>query len=116
VYLGNVQSGQALYNNEFLGSATVDIVSSKFGGVIDGQFTAVLQSGTDTTEGGPLVSASIAQNGTIPTNAQSLQYKAAEGSQLLSVSFAGNTLTPFVIGSGQVNPSDIAYTLYGIDT
>jgi hypothetical protein len=117
-YLGSDQTVQVLQNSYALGTATIDIWGPQPSStlpVIDGNYSVFLQSGSDSPQGGPFVSASIAQVGTIPTNAQSLQYKAAEESQLLSVSFAGNTLTPFVIGSGQESPGDIAYTLWGVD-
>jgi hypothetical protein len=117
LYLGSTQSGQVLYNSETVGTASIDLVSSQYPDVevIDGQYSTILQSGTDSPEGGPGVGASIAQNGTIPTNAQSLQFKAASSdSQLLSVSFGGSSLSSVALGSG-VGPSGLAYTLYGID-
>ncbi len=97
----------------FIGTATVDIVSpqSLYGGVIDGQYSAILQSGA---YNGPYTSVSIEQKGTIPANAESLEFKAFDPSQLLSVSFAGNSLMPVVLGSGKIGWG-IAYTLYGID-
>ena len=64
VYLGNSTYGIVDYNDESLGTAAVDIVSPryKFGGVIDGQYSVILQSG-EFPFNGPLVSASIAQDG-----------------------------------------------------
>jgi len=115
IYLGNTESGQALYNYVLLGTATVDILSTQFGGVIDGQFTAFLQSGTDSQSGGQVVSASIEQSGTVPANAQSLQFEAANQSQLLTISFDGNSLSAVVLGSGQGVSPGLAYTLYGVN-
>src|ERR1700677_4846439 len=42
VLIGDTPSAQALYNDVFTGTATVDILSSPYG-VIDGQYSALLQ-------------------------------------------------------------------------
>jgi hypothetical protein len=77
VYVDGVQQSQVLYNSLYIGTATVALVGpgSTAGGVIPGNtYTAVLQSGQGTSG---LVSASIAQSGTIPASTQSLLFESS---------------------------------------
>jgi PEP-CTERM motif len=110
--VGGVQQTAALYNNEFLDSSGISIIDHGWssplglpGGVIEGNYTAVLQAGV----GGDT---SISQTGLVPEDAQSLQFKAFElfvpaGS--FSVTLGGQTLSlmPLAIGTN--------YTLFGAD-
>jgi hypothetical protein len=122
VYIGTAQQTQVEYNVTTLGNASVDILgpnwtgslaASESGyGIIDGKYTVVLQSGEYTNT--DVYSASLSQNGTIPGNAQSLQFEADNGAYALSVSFAGNNLPLNVLSSG-LSPSGIPYTVYGVD-
>jgi hypothetical protein len=117
-FLGTTLQTQVYQNGTTTGGASIDIFGPNYAaagsqmyydpGIIDGDFTAMLQAGfgpSNTTSG---VNASISQNGTVPANAQSIQWKAwSVNSSELTVSFDGNNLSPTVIGSG---PN---YTLFG---
>jgi hypothetical protein len=107
-FLGTNQVTQVLQNNYTLGVASIDIIGPdwSFGGIIEGQYTVVLQPGLGPFEDN--VSASITQVGLVPANAQSLLFKAATFSPF-SVSLAGQTLSLVSLGTG---PN---YTLYGAD-
>jgi hypothetical protein len=75
-----------------------------------------LQAGANPQGGNFEVDVSIFQSGTVPANAQSLDFKAwnAQGTGPPSVSFDGNSLSPVGLSSGQ-GPSGQPYTLYGAD-
>ena len=119
-YIGTVQQTQVEYNFTTLGTASVGLLGPDWGqaqsetgyGILDGSYTAILQTGLYTSEYG--VNASIAQNGTIPGNAQSLQFEAADETSALSVSFAGNNLTMSAWSTG-LFPSGLSYTVYAVD-
>ena len=117
-YLGITQQSEVLQNLYAAGAGSVDIFGPNYTaagpqgdnpGIIDGKYTVFLQAGAPgPTEG----NASIEQNGTIPSGAQSIEWKAWDynpSSSFLSVSFGGNVLSPVVLGSGA------NYTLYGAD-
>ena len=117
-YIGTVQQTQVEYNATTLGTASIDILgpdwtgslaASESGyGIIDGNYTVVIQSGEyEPQQFG--WNTSIVQNGTIPRNAQSLQFEASADTFALSVSFAGNNLTLSAVSSGQA-PSGQFYT------
>jgi hypothetical protein len=116
VSYGNVQQSAVAYNVESAGSAQVDLFgpNNPVGdpGVIGGSYSVGLQWGY----GPGLVeeTVSLSQDGTIPANADSLQFKASTflGATPLSVSFAGDDLSLFVLSSG-VSPSGQPYNVYG---
>lgn len=106
----------ALYNNVFLDSAGIAIIdhtSSFSGGVIEGDYTAVLQSGLGNTASGPIpADVTLSQTGSIPAGTKSLQFTANEwfdASGSFAVTLGGQTLSLTVLGSGS------NYTLYGAD-
>jgi hypothetical protein len=109
-YLDTVQQTQVLQNNLTLGNASIDILGPNWnmGGIIEGQYTVVLQPGRGPNIGGPPsnVSASISQTGLVPANAQSLQFKAGIFTPF-SVSLGGQNLNLVQLGTGA------NYTLYG---
>jgi hypothetical protein len=109
-FLGTEQISQILQNNFTLGNASVDILGPDWsgGGIIEGQYTIVLQPGVDPFGSGQTVSASIAQTGLVPADAQSLEFKAVANSPF-SVSLDGTSLPLIVLGEGD------DYTLYGAD-
>jgi hypothetical protein len=76
----------------------------------------MLQAGANPYGQGGVDNASISQSGTIPANAMSLEFKAWSmlPDATLSVSFAGNSLSPVALSSG-AGPSGQGYTLYGAD-
>lgn len=107
--IGNTPVTQIQQNSFDYGAATIDIFGPNYGpvgqlgsyspGIIDGNYTVFLQSG-----GGPNGGAdvSLSQVGTVPANAQSLEFKAwswPSANAAFSVSFAGNSLSPVLIGS-----------------
>jgi hypothetical protein len=101
--LGTDQQSQVLYNNLYLGTATLALLGPghAFGIVLQGQYGAVLQPGLHPS-GASRVGAVIAQVGTIPTDVQSLRFLAAiphpSGSVVLS--FGGQQLPVFALGGG----------------
>jgi len=110
-YLGTTQVTQVLQNNLTLGNASIDILGPTWteGGIIEGSYTLVLQPGSNPFSGNPNdhIDASVEQTGLVPVDARSIQLKASASS--FSVSFAGQALPLFPMGSGQ------NYTLYGAD-
>src|ERR1035438_9864759 len=77
-YIGTNQVTTVLHNAVSLGLATIIIEGPdwSFGGILEGQYTLVLQPGDDPFGGYQLLGASISQSGVVPGNAQSLQFKA----------------------------------------
>jgi len=81
-------------------------------GIIDGNYTVDLETGiTPLNPTVTYVNASIAQTGTIPASAESLQFKETSYIQTLSVWFDGNMLLPVALSSG-VSADGLPYTLY----
>jgi len=117
--IGGVPVTAVIQNGYSLGAASIDIFGPGYNdvdpGIIDGNYTVLLQAGGSSplTEGG---NASLSQNGTIPANAMSLEFEAWSmiPNATLSVSFAGNSLSPVGLSSG-VSPSGQGYELYGVD-
>ena len=74
--LGTIQVTQVLQNNFTLGNASIDILGPNwsFAGIIEGQYTLVLQPGFDPFGSGHDVSASISQTGLVPADARSIQF------------------------------------------
>lgn len=107
----------ALYDNMYLDSAGIGIVDTNgsylAGDVIDGRYTALLQSGLGYTSNGAVVSdTTLSQTGLIPLGTQSLQFKANalfDSSGRFAVTLAGQILTLTNFGSGA------NYTLYAAD-
>lgn len=119
-YLGPQQITQVGYNSPTLGTATVSLIgptwnssdtSTYLAGIIDGNYSVDLQTGVGPPSytGGENVS--IAQNGTVSSTAQSIQFEAFELTPL-TVSFNGNFLSPVALSSG-TSPDGLPYTLYG---
>jgi hypothetical protein len=112
---GSTPVTQVLQNNFTLGAPSIDIFGPDWTsppGIISGSYTVGLQSGY----GPGLIpeSASLSQDGTIPANTESLEFEAenSQGATPLSVSFAGDNLTLFVLSSA-VAPSGQPYSVYG---
>ena len=116
--VGGLSPDGVLSNNVYLSTAGFSLIKSNFntfgvvpGGLIQGKFTAVLQSGTltNTLTG---VDTSLSQTGLVPAGTQSLQFKAfqafdADGA--FTVSLGGQILSLLTLGSGA------NYALYGAD-
>jgi hypothetical protein len=117
--IGGIPVTAIIQNDYALGGASIDIFgpgwTTPYPGIIDGNYTVMLQAGgpSPLSGGG---NASLSQNGTIPANAMSLEFEAWSmiANATLSVSFAGNSLSPVGLSSG-VSPSGQSYTLYGAD-
>jgi hypothetical protein len=108
-YLGTAQVSQVLQNDYTLGAASLDILGPNWSlsGIIDGQYTVVLQPGAGSS--GVTVGVSISQTGLIPTSTESLFFKAQpnSGATTLLVSLGGQNVSFSAISTG---PN---YTLYG---
>jgi hypothetical protein len=117
-YVGGVQQTTALYNNFFLDTSGISIIdhgwptSIPFGGVIDGNFTAILQAGIVGSITNP-EDTTLSQTALVPPNTESLRFKAQPVFGLPSDSFAVTlgghalSLAPVEIGAN--------YTLYAAD-
>ena len=121
-YLGTVQVTQVGYNSPANSTASITLIGPTWNssdastylgvGVIDGNYSLDLQTGANPLSPEPeLINASIAQNGTVPASAESLQFEARETTPL-TVTFNGNVLSPVVLSSG-VSADGMAYNLYG---
>ncbi|HLX95548.1 MAG TPA: PEP-CTERM sorting domain-containing protein [Verrucomicrobiae bacterium] len=115
--VGGLLGTNALYNNLFLDSAGIGIFdqNSSFlsSDVIEGNYTAILESGLGYTQTGLVPSDVIlSQTGLVPFWTKSLQFKANnwfDSSGAFAVMLGGQTLSLTVLGSG---PN---YTLYGAE-
>ena len=103
VYIGSAETSHVLHNNLTSGSASVSILGPIWNNaagatVISGNYSAVLQAGD---LNGAHVSATIAQDGTVPADAKSIQMRvnAFEGYGLGV--FLGSQYIPMVILGGQ---------------
>ncbi|HEX3798823.1 MAG TPA: hypothetical protein VH413_08990 [Verrucomicrobiae bacterium] len=107
VFLGSSQASQVLQNNASTGDPEVDILGPNFGngpgGVIEGNYTAVLQAGGSGTH----VPATIEQTGFVPSTAKSIQMKFGPGTTGYEVTLGGQEITMSPLAE---NPN---YTLYG---
>jgi hypothetical protein len=113
--IGGVQDTQVLQNNYDLGTPSVDIFGPNWTsvdpGIIQGNYTVFLQASIQPYD------VSLWQNGTIPANAETLQFSAWEwlpARTSFNVSFDGNTLSPVVLSSGQTATGQ-PYTTYGVN-
>jgi len=120
--VGGVQQTLALSNLLFLDSSGITIINSNFDsslfltyghplGVIQGNYTAILQSGNTLAPNPQPADTTLSQTALVPIGTQSLLFKAYEAfdqnRQFLFVTLGGQTLflTPLSTGSN--------YTLYG---
>jgi hypothetical protein len=108
-YLGEAQQTTVLYNNRYLGTATIDLMGPSGGPILQGQYTVLLQAGLNPSGLGQ-VGANIAQTGMIPPNAQSLRFL-ANGPAVMA-SFGGQTLSLVPLVG---DPCFTCTTLFGAD-
>jgi len=119
--VGGVQQGSALFNDVNLSVSAISIIDSGWpytylGGVIQGNYTAVLQAGvilTSPTTTEP-ADATLSQTGLVPLGTKSLQFKAYDPYSVgpayaLHVTLGSQQLSLIPLGSGG------NYTLYGAD-
>jgi hypothetical protein len=113
--IGGVAVTQVAQDDYTLGEAYIDIFGPNWNsinpGIIDGNYTVFLQAFIP-AQG----EVTISQTGTIPADEESLQFKAWSfmSENTLSVSFAGNSLSPVVISSG-ASPAGQGYDVYGVN-
>jgi hypothetical protein len=106
VYYGSYNTPNITYNNYSLGTANVSILGphwdNNFGtSIIDGNYTAVLQAGQWNGVDG---TTSIAQTGTIPTDAKSIQLRVNPWRGFaLGISFAGQDVPVFILAKRSFN-------------
>lgn len=103
----------ALYDSMYLDSAGVCLIDTKANSlataVIDGSYTALLQSGLGYSNGfGFPTDATLSQTGLVPPGTKSLEFKAASSGKF-AVTLGGQTLSLTVLGGGT------NYALYGAD-
>jgi hypothetical protein len=107
-YLGTDAQTQVLQNDVTLGNASIDILGPgwPYPDIIEGDYSVGLQPGNYPPLDGQLVGASISQNGLVPADAQSLQFKLRYLGPF-AVMLGGQTLSLVPLGTGA------NYTLYG---
>ena len=120
-YLGAQQITEVGYNSPANSTASITLIGPTWNnadvetygvGIIDGNYSVDLQTGANPLyPTPPTVNASIEQNGSVPSTAQSLQFEAFETTPL-TVSFNGNALVPVALSSG-VSADGLPYTSYG---
>jgi len=107
----------ALYNTVALDSSAISIIDQGWphsltsGGVIEGNYTAIIQAGVTGIAGTP-TDTSLSQVGLVPPTALSLRFKAelvAAGPGAFVVQLGGQQLLAVPLGQG------MNYTLYGAD-
>jgi hypothetical protein len=115
--IGDTAVTQVLENSFTLGSPSIDILGPGWNQapyIIDGSYSVLLQAGL--SFGVTPATASLWQDGTIPANAESIEFKAWDtsdnGVTPPTVTFAGKTLSLFVLSSTTA-PSGYAYDVYG---
>src|SRR5712692_9576340 len=111
-YVGGVQETSALYDNIFLDSSGIGILDqfSSFGGLIQGNFTVLLQAGLRLGTGQP-ADTTLSQAGFIPSGVQSLEFKVHTtlAPADFPVTLGGQTLVLVPL------QTDSNFTLYGAD-
>ncbi len=120
--LGTDSQSQVQHNTETLGTATVTLLGPTWSGIapgiIDGKYSVFLQTGSDPNNESVTDNASIEQMGTVPLDAEWLQFKAwvepGMGDSTFTVSFGGNVLALTALVTSQ-SPDGEPYTLYGAD-
>src|SRR5665213_1323878 len=109
-YVGSTELSEIPQNIYTTGAGSVDIFGPNYAaastqqgvspGIISGDYTIMLQAGPPAVGNG---NATIEQNGTVPANAESIEWKEwnqAPNGAPVSVSFDGNSLSPVVLGAG----------------
>jgi hypothetical protein len=122
VYVGGVQRAVASYNFLALDSSILSIIDHSFvnpfglpGGLIEGNYTAVLQAGVNSAPGGGNLPAdtTLSETGLVPAGTESLQFRAHLDVSGFTGSFAvamgGETLSLVPLQAGA------NFTVYGAD-
>lgn len=108
----NVQN-QVLHNSLALGDAAIGILGPNYysGAILEGSYTAVLQTGPDPAHAGSLtpVPASLWQAGTVPATARSILFRVGPDPADFAVEFNGQALSVFLLSS------DATHQIFGAD-
>ena len=107
-YIGSTAETLALYNNMFLDSTGLGLQGPNSGLNIEGNYTAMIQSGYALSGPPTQVNASLSQSGVLSSDARSLQFRAA-GFGPFEVALNGQSLSLIPLSSTP------GYTLYGAD-
>jgi len=107
-YIGPIAETLALYNNMFLDSTGLGLQGPNSGFNIEGNYTAMIQSGYALSGPPTQVNASLSQSGVLPIDARSLQFRAT-GLGPFDVALNGQSLSLIPLSSMS------GYTLYGAD-
>lgn len=100
-YFGSTEQGSVCYNTRALDAAAISLhtIGSDSFQPIRGSYSVFLQ-GSSMFSPPPIYSASLAQTGQIPSDAQAIRFAAGQGSGGYIVTFAGQGLPLFQVGSG----------------
>ncbi len=114
-FIGTNQVGTVRYNNATIGTASLSLIGTDAAGlnVLEGNFSALLQAGLHGPGANIPSEVSLRQTGMLPSDAQSLQFKA--------LSYVVGVVPPFSVSVGGQNlvlavlESTPNFTLYGAD-
>jgi len=100
-YLGTNQQSVALFNSLAIGTAVIALLGPGWSSVdiIAGNYTAVLQAGSDPRGSLTPVDASISQTGLIPAGAQSIQFLSTGARNGFTVSLNGHQIPMAILGT-----------------
>lgn len=115
-YIGSSSESEVSYNSTTIGTANVSLLgpswTSANPGIIDGSYSVILQAGGDPHNAAVPVDVSLAQNGTIPGNTESIRFDAWNPDDSLTVSFGGTSLQTFALAT-RITSSGQQVTTYG---
>lgn len=99
--LGTNQQDLALFNNLFIGTAAIALLGPGWSGtdIIAGNYTAVLQAGSDPSGSITPVDASIAQSGMVPAGARTIQLVSSGARNGFIVSLNGQRINMAIVGT-----------------
>ncbi len=109
-YIGMSQGTQILHNDATLDTASMSIYGPDYpsAGLFHGHYFVKLKPGLDPSGSGQVVSTAIAQSGTVPAAAHSIQFYAAAAAYV--VTFGGHEIPMTILGG-----SASTYFVYGGD-
>jgi hypothetical protein len=107
-HIGASTETLALYDNLYLDSTGLGLQGPGSGLNIDGNYTAMIQSGFALSGPPTQVIASLSQSGLVPADTKSVQFK-VNASGPFEVALNGQSLTPVTLSSTS------GYILYGVD-
>jgi len=110
-YVGTNQQTLALFNNLFVGTAAIALLGPGWsgGGIIAGNYTAVLQAGSDPADPLAPADAYISQVGLIPAGTESIRLVSSGERNGFAVTLNGQQINMTVLGAQN------GFNLYGGD-